>query len=71
MSSAQPRNHKAITAWFRRTEVLDKTEEMKAQQTMTDTNRFVGTRNTLLSRLSAWVARVVACTLPKRLQSVL
>ena len=54
-------------SWLRRTQVLDKTEEMKAQQTMTDTNRFVGTWNTLFSRLLAWVARVVACTLPKRL----
>jgi hypothetical protein len=47
--------------------VLDKTEEMKAQQTMTDTNRFKGTSLPLFSRLLAWVARVVACTLPKRL----
>jgi len=47
--------------------VLDKTEEMKAKQTMTDTNRFKGTAMPLFSRLMAWVARVVACTLPKRL----
>ena len=53
--------------WCHRTEVLNKTKEMKAQQTMIDTNRFKGTSLPLSSRLLTWVARVVACTLPKRL----
>ena len=33
---------KTITIWCHRTQVLNKTKEMKAQQSMTTTNRFVG-----------------------------
>ena len=58
---------KTITIWCHRTQVLDKTEEMKAQQSMTDTNQFKGTAMALPCVLNTWPNGVVACTLPKRL----
>jgi hypothetical protein len=47
--------------------VLNKTKEMKAQRTMTDTNRFKATAMALPCVLNTWPNGVVACTLPKRL----
>jgi len=45
--------------------------QMNTQHTMTVTNRFEGTQKPLPCPLKTWVARVVACTLPKGLQRVL